>query len=545
MRNRRRGVVAVAMVAAMVVVGLVVIGAVVAGAADSELTARRADTIRAFYASEAGMNMAVREIFRNADIDSDGVIGGISSEGNPDNDPSLGPARFSVTKTVSGSTVTMSSAGRSGGARRTIATSADSVASGTRWMLYCDWPNATPSVMQWNGRAWGPPSPSLDVGSKIYWALLKRCIPRMELMAATANHANECIAMIFDGNSWGHKLTLASDVGNRDQRPFYIAYERVSGDALAVFRKGSDSSVYYRTWNGSVWSSEGSLSTGLTGQPCYMKLAPKPGSDEVMLVVLDSNNDLAASVWNGSSWGSSVVLETSAPTTTQECFDLAYETSTGRCMIAWGRSATVEPQYRIWDSTAWLSPAAAPAVGAVPRWVRLAPRPSGATIAMATLDDASDVNANVWNGSAWGSNTELAINATTTATRSFDIAYEPDGTRVLCVYSDNGQSTPYYNLWNGSAWGIRQTAPSIGNAGLLLQLEASRLGKEILLSTVISGGQTALTFQRWNGTAFANFVALEDNVSGPSPFEVFMLSDSPPGAVGSSSRITGWTEVAP
>jgi hypothetical protein len=277
---------------------------------------------------------------------------------------------------------------------------------------------------------------------------------------------------------------------------------------------------------------------------------PKPASNEIMMVVMDDNYNLFASVWNGSTWGNTVTLETSLPHMTSpnfdtECFDIAYESGTGRCMVAWGQAGSNQPRYNIWDGTSWLGTSAAPSVGGVPLWVRLAPNPVDSRLALAIADDQSDVNVNVWSGSAWGADTELASALSTITCRSIDVAWEPGGSRALCAYTNASQWTPFYNLWNGSSWGSQQTGPSLPETPLLIQLEPSQLGSEILLSSVVYAGQSALTFLRWNGTAFANYTLLEPNVSGANPREVFMLSDSPPGAVGSSARVNGWNEVAP
>jgi hypothetical protein len=317
-----------------------------------------------------------------------------------------------------------------------------------------------------------------------------------------------------------------------------------------VYRNLNNTDVYYRTWNGSAWSAQQTLTSPLTGHPLFMKLVPKPAANEIMLTVMDDNYDLFASVWNGSAWTNTVTLEANLPHATSpdfdtECFDLAYESGTGRCMVVWGQAGNQQPQYRVWTGSAWDSTGAAPSVGAVPYWLRLASNPGDSRLAMATLDAADDVNANIWSGSAWGTNAELATSASAITTRAMDIAWEPDGTRALCVYSNNSLWTPFYNLYDAGTWGARQTGPDITNTPLLLQADASQNGKEIVLSSVISGGQSALTFLRWNGTAFANYTYLEDNVSGATPKEVFMLSDSPPGAVGSSARLVGWTEIAP
>ncbi len=78
MRCRRRAMAAVAMVALLVTVDLIIVVMVIGGGRDHDLTVRRVETIRAFYAAEGGMNMAIREEMQNADEDGDAVVGTIS-----------------------------------------------------------------------------------------------------------------------------------------------------------------------------------------------------------------------------------------------------------------------------------------------------------------------------------------------------------------------------------------------------------------------------------------------------------------------------------
>lgn len=115
----RRGTVLVAAIIALVVLQLLVAGLVTSGARDHDLTARRAETIRAFYAAEAGMNMALREVMVNADEDGDGGIGTISDDGSDANDPSVGGARTRVTAAAA-ATTTLTSDARTGEARKRI-----------------------------------------------------------------------------------------------------------------------------------------------------------------------------------------------------------------------------------------------------------------------------------------------------------------------------------------------------------------------------------------------------------------------------------------
>ena len=82
------------------------------------LAVDRVETVRAFYAAEAGTAMALRELVVNIDEDGDGTVGSISNDGNPDNDPSFGSAHVSVALSGSESNITLRSDGSSNSAYR-------------------------------------------------------------------------------------------------------------------------------------------------------------------------------------------------------------------------------------------------------------------------------------------------------------------------------------------------------------------------------------------------------------------------------------------
>ncbi len=119
-RSGRRAIIAVAMIIILLLIDLIIVGMVVSQARDHDLTIRRQQTVEAFYAAEAGVNMSIRELMVPADEDGDGFAGSISDENptyDPNNDPTLGNARFYVSAT--GNTI-LTSEGRSGEARRTM-----------------------------------------------------------------------------------------------------------------------------------------------------------------------------------------------------------------------------------------------------------------------------------------------------------------------------------------------------------------------------------------------------------------------------------------
>ncbi len=121
--GRRRALAAVAMVAVLIVLNLIVVGLVVGLGRDHSLTVHRMQTIEALYAAEAGMNMSIREKMVDLDEDGDGAVGTVSDDSDDGTDPSVGNARFVVTAaadTPAAGQTTITSAGRSGDARRTI-----------------------------------------------------------------------------------------------------------------------------------------------------------------------------------------------------------------------------------------------------------------------------------------------------------------------------------------------------------------------------------------------------------------------------------------
>ena len=117
---RRRGVAAVIMVLVLLLAGLLVISLVIRGGRDQQLTVRRLETVRSFYAAEGGMNMAIAELINDSDDDGDGIIGSISDDGNDANDPALGSARFLVELDTVGLQTVLTSWGRSGESRRRV-----------------------------------------------------------------------------------------------------------------------------------------------------------------------------------------------------------------------------------------------------------------------------------------------------------------------------------------------------------------------------------------------------------------------------------------
>lgn len=107
----RRGAVAVAMVLVLVMLSLVVVTMLLSGARDHELDARKAEGLRSFYAAEASIQMAFRELVLGVDESGEGEVGGIAAF-------SLGSVVASVHRDDAGASITLTSQASAGQAKR-------------------------------------------------------------------------------------------------------------------------------------------------------------------------------------------------------------------------------------------------------------------------------------------------------------------------------------------------------------------------------------------------------------------------------------------
>ncbi len=96
--SRRPGVAILAFVVALLVIGTFALWLfqLTAATATSALTHYYSTGI--FYAAESGLELSLRELTQDGDIDSDGTIGTISDNGNDADDPALAGGSVWVTE---------------------------------------------------------------------------------------------------------------------------------------------------------------------------------------------------------------------------------------------------------------------------------------------------------------------------------------------------------------------------------------------------------------------------------------------------------------
>lgn len=544
-----RGSIGVAMIASIVVIQLIMVAVVISGARDQDTVLQRVDSARAFYACEAGANMAIREYMVMLDESGDGTVGTISNDGNAANDPELGRGRFFVSSAASGGLVTVTTRGRSGDCERR----AEVVLSGGPAMMaggntstvvaFGRKDQRAPRYALWSGSAWGANTALPWMAPDKIRSVAVRGAPVREEIAFLCDDESKALCFcVFNGTTWSSVTTVGTDVARDKDRPFDVAYEAVSGRAMIAFWDHPSGEPAYRIWDGAALGAKVLMAGSGIDHSHFLRLVSRPGTNEIMCLVNDhgGTHRILAKVWDGSSWSAWSVLTTNLPKFDREAFAGAYESKSGRGMVVYGEKDQAQPRYRTWNGTSWSAASTLPSIGNNAFWVRLAPDPNSDTIHCAMADSAKDLEVNTWDGSAWGTNQQFTTDQGVDKPRLYDLSYEQGSSTVLLTYRNNLKNYPVYRTWNAGVWSAEQNGPNINRK--LKHIELALGFEHKTLWSVCCDDQNDLHVFKWNGTSLGNHAIIETDLAadGEEPANVI----SAPFAW-TKAKIQGWTEVAP
>jgi hypothetical protein len=272
-------------------------------------------------------------------------------------------------------------------------------------------------IRAWNNitASWSDEFEMSNAGSPVRFTRMAVC-PRSdrayEKIVVTLSDDGWLDAYVFNGTNWtvtnniGQVWTTAPSTANR---PYDIAYESLSGEALLVYgttTAGEMNDLAYRTWSpSSGWSQEmyyddEGHTTKIT--VTYVALASDPNSDKIGMVYIDgTNSDANAVIWDGSSWGNFVEITRSVSITTEECTAIACESLSGAFMavageggfIKWTRFTTSWSPVGIFDTNS--------AANSAMNWLKLTSS-QGNRIMLTSVDGASDLCTAVWDEGLYG-----------------------------------------------------------------------------------------------------------------------------------------------
>ena len=346
-------------------------------------------------------------------------------------------------------------------------------------------------------------------------------------------------AFVHNGSTWTMTLITTSLGLTKTYGPYDIAYEQKSGRAIIVYRREatSTSNPQYQVWDGTTWTSYApTVDFGSSVQ--WIKLIPKPETDEIMMVAQLSDFSVKTAVWDGNSWTAGTTLF-SVPTDVQPCFDGIYENTTKRfiLVVSSGTSTATDNafQYVIWDSTAWAGPyydTFSPLAGGNIRWMKLAAKPNSDEILLGVCNaTVLNVAAAVWISTAnsFGSKFKPTdgTNVGATSYRAFDVCYECSSGEGILVFSRNvilpaRRGKILYSVWNGTSWEDNVVGPTLSTAHLNWFV-CSPLKKsdsnDILVVVADTGTPNCNLYGiKWDGSSFGSATTLETNTSARESF---------------------------
>lgn len=375
-----------------------------------------------------------------------------------------------------------------------------------------------PQYRRWTGTSWSSAASASGTNGELRHMVLKTSPVRDEAALVTLWNNGRVEAQIWDGTtgSWGSAQllnTLNNTAGSRDIQSLYrwfdIEYENNSGDLIVVTGDGT-ADPNYHVWNGTSWTGPTNIDIPTTGRPSYIELASKPGSDELAMILIDSNVDVYGMRWTGSAWdnmGTAAVWDATGAIVTEKSIDVAYETTSWDIMFMWLDATSTDQYYRTYSGTTLsaatlLDNAQAWGVG---NWATLASNPTSWSnqIMFWVLDVGSDLNTFLWDWSAWSAvHTEHTAGAETNASHAFHIAFETHSSNPNVAWLAYGDgNTISRKRWSAGAWWaattqgddtdfIQLNAQPNSGAFFMMAYESSASASQDITENRITGGGT-------------------------------------------------------
>ncbi|MCJ7762831.1 hypothetical protein MUP38_05180 [Candidatus Bathyarchaeota archaeon] len=310
----------------------------------------------------------------------------------------------------------------------------------------------------------------------------------------------------------------ADDGGYMTYRSYVSASSATSKtEAFIAYRSNTSSGLSFpknRLWDGDTdaWGSESEMATA-GSDIRWVRTAVCPISEralEKIVVTLSDDGYLNAYVWDGTSWNvTNYIGYVGTPANAYKCFDITYETTSGKALLVYGISSTDTARdlaYKTWTfGTGWSSEYYIDDTEHTTNiqyyWVELASNPTSGSneVTMVALDGTdSDGNGWVWNVSSWGSIYELDGTVSTTTRECVAVAYESQSGRAwTAVGSGSNASMFSMRSQTGGIWNATKESPNVGGTPYWCTLKSDPASNQLMLTSVDSGSDLNTVY--WSG----------------------------------------------
>jgi hypothetical protein len=320
--------------------------------------------------------------------------------------------------------------------------------------------------------------------------------------------------------------------------------------AMMVYAKANgDGNVYYRRWDGANWGPE-RTATAVPSNIHYFVLKFARTRNEAILGTMSSGGDIRVQVWNGNTqtWSATTLLANVGGDSAYRGFDIEYETVGDRAIVVYN-DGTADPNYRIWNGTAWSGATNIniPTTGNA-RWIGLTPHPRSDEIMMITLDANADVYGMRWPGgaaagAAWDNMGVAGVwdasAANAGASKAIDVAYEQSSGEALFMWGDAVASAQYYRTWNGTtlSGNTLLTIGAMGGTANRIRLAPNPFSDQIMYAA--QDGNRDLFTAIWSGAAWTVHATHDTNTEDANDRNFDVVFETHPSNSGKAWLVWG------
>ncbi|MCG2676717.1 hypothetical protein L6304_06070, partial [bacterium] len=287
--------------------------------------------------------------------------------------------------------------------------------------------NVIPQYYSWNGSAWGTVAEACAaIGSgDSEWIGLASKPGADEIIMVTQDANYDVYAQIWDGSAWGNAVNLTAATDVLTNQCFDVAYEQLNKRAMVVYTTLDNYIPKYSIWEtANLWVAGGEAApiADTVNDLRWVRLAARPGSNEILLATSDTDPDLNVQLWYSGAtetWSTvpTLVADDTLPTIDFRSFNVAYESTSGEGMVVWSDDDETA-EYCNWDGSSWSGGSTAMSATATysVAWVALASNPdsneimlmtSNYVVAVPSVAFDDEYNVNKWDGSSWSGPTNV------------------------------------------------------------------------------------------------------------------------------------------
>src|SRR3989344_3874646 len=429
-------------------------------------------------------------------------------------------------------------------------------------VAYQDINKGVTTWLRWNETSnFTNPENTLDGGIDMNWIVVRSAPTRDEMIMGLQDGSMDVSFQIFNDSSgngnWSTLLTASLNAApGIGRRGFDVAYEDLSGDALLLYQNNSVTATHpfiqFRTWNGTSFSTQSNITmrdtTGyeMVARTSSILLIPKPRTDTIMAIIVNTTNTIFAVPWNGSAFNlnHSLVITNVSRSDTNPHFNFAWEHIGGEGLAAY--SDTTSRYIRSYSPiTGWGEQITIDNNGPSLA-LEMCSDPESDYIGIISQDSGNDQNVSMWNGSeilSDGPAQDSAAEAPSTSAANFACAWYNSTTALFAYTSKNAFNLSYFTFTKPNIWSVTSllSAPQTVNFATdqILNIQFNKhpgSGEMMIFAADLLNNVTAI---RWmgNGTFFSigdfplDGLKLQTTTTEGFFFEWFRF-DSPPNVTG-------------